>query len=163
MSWHYALVGSQVGLQFIGQHPRSRSSLPQMLTNLVAHGIGTMRTQLETALQHPAHYAAYPADIIDPAHTMFVPRALVFRLSKWCDHAGAGETDARKFTRALFRQSNELRTIPPRFLNQDDQPIDRRPSTKVLTDFEAWADRIVAAWGNTPNKSPAISAALGAW
>ena len=163
MSWQYALVGSQVGLQFIGQHPRGRSSLPQMLTNLVSHGIGTMQTQLNTALQHPAHYAAYPTDIIDPTHTMFVPRALVFRLSKWCDHAGSGETDARKFTRALFRHSNELRTIPPRFLDQEDQPIDPRPSTKVLTAFEAWGDGIIKAWGGTPNKPPAIAAALGAW
>lgn len=157
MSWQYALVGSQVGLQFIGQHPRSRSSLPQMLTALVAHGIGTMKTQLDIALQHPAHYAAYPTDIIDPVHTMFVPRALVSRLSKWCDHAGAGETDARKFTRALFRHSNELLTIPPRFRGQDDRPI------VPPTAFEEWADRIVAAWGGTPSKPPAIAAALIVW
>ena len=122
-----------------------------------------MQTQLETALQHPAHYAAYPTDLIDPSHTLFVPWPLVFRMSKWCDHAGAGETDARKFTRALFRHINELPTIPPRFLDQDDQVIDPRPSMKVLTDFEAWADRIVAALGGTPNKPPAISAALGSW
>jgi len=134
-----------------------------MLTKLVSHGIGTMQTQLNTALQHPAHYAAYLTDIIDPGHTLFVPRKLVFRLSKWCDHAGAGETDARKFTRALFRHSNELRTIPPRFSDKDDQPIDPRPSNKVLTDFEAWADRIISAWGSRPNKPPAISAALAAW
>jgi hypothetical protein len=163
MSWQYALAGPQVGLQFIGQHPRSRSSLPQMLANLVSHGIGTMQTQLNVALQHPAHYAAYPGDIIDPAHTLFVPRSLVFRLSKWCDHAGAGETDARKFTRALFRHGNELRAIPPRFLDQEDEPIDPRPSTKVLKDFEAWADRVIAAWHGIPNKPAAISAALGAW
>jgi hypothetical protein len=134
-----------------------------MLANLISHGIGQMELQLNMAVQHPSHYAASPGDILDPSHTMFVPRTLVFRLSKWCDHAAAAETDARKFTRALFRHSNELRTIPPRFLDQGDQPIDPRPSTKVLTDFEEWADRIIAAWGGTPNKSATISAALGAW
>ncbi|MBX9680131.1 MAG: hypothetical protein K2X38_15315 [Gemmataceae bacterium] len=116
-----------------------------------------MKTQLDTALQHPAYYSAYPTDIIDLAHTIFVPRALVSRLSKWCDHAGAGETDARKFTRALFRHSNELLTIPPRFLGQDDRPI-APPAA-----FEQWADRIIAAWGGVPNKPPAIAAALGIW
>ncbi len=165
MSWQHALVGSQVGLQFIGLHPRVRSSLPALLANLVTHGIGTMQTQLAVALNHadPAHYTPYPTDIVVPAHTMFVSRALLFRLSKWCDHASAGETPARIFTRALFRHSNELRTIPPRFLDQDDKPIDPRPSTAVLTDYETWADRIITAWGLTPHKPPPIASALAAW
>jgi hypothetical protein len=163
MSWQYALIGSQVGLQFIGRHPRSQSSLPQMLANLVSHGIGAMQTQLNMALQHPAHYAPYPSDVIDPTHTLFVPRSLVFRLSKWCDHAGSGETDARKFTRALFRHGNELGAIPRRFVDQGDHPIPPRPSTVALSDFERWADSILAAWGGIPNKPHAVSAALGAW
>lgn len=157
MSWQYALVGSQVGLQFIGQHPRSQSSLPNLLANLVSHGIGTMQLQLNNALQHPAVYAAIPGDVIDPIHTIFVPRTLVFRLSKWCDHEGAGENDARKFTRKLFRHSHEEDTIPRRFLDQENRA---KPSRAVaLIDFVTWADAIIAAWGGTPTKPPG----LGSW
>ena len=110
-----------------------------------------------------AGYSPYPSDVIDPTHTLFVPRSLVFRLSKWCDHAGSGETDARKFTRALFRHGNELGAIPRRFVDQGDHPIPPRPSTVALSDFERWADSILAAWGGIPNKPHAVSAALGAW
>ena len=162
MSWQYALVGSQVGLQFVGQHPRARSSIPSLLANLVPHGIGTMQVQLNNALQHTAVYAPVPGDVIDSAHTIFVPRPLVFRLSKWCYHEGAGEVDARKLTRKLFRHSNEEDdSIPRRFLTQDNRA---KPSqAAVLTDFEAWVDVVIAAWGGTPHKPPAILTALGTW
>jgi hypothetical protein len=161
MSWLYARVGSQVGLQFIGSHPRARSSLPQMLANLATHGIGTMQAQLNNALNHSAVYAPHTGDVIDPEHTIFVPRALVFRLSKWCDHEGAGENDARKFTRKLFRHSNEEDTIPRRFLDQENRP---KPSeSQALADFERWADAVIVAWGGVPNKAPAIAAALATW
>jgi hypothetical protein len=162
MSWNYALVNSQVGLQFVGTHPRAKDWFPSLVANLVKHGIGTMKLQLETALQHRVVYpAVMPGDVIDANHTIFVPRSLVFRLSKWCDHEGGGEADARKFVRKLFRHSNEEDTVPRRFLNQENHA---KPSRAVvLADFEAWADRVIIAWGGTPNKPPEIGTALGNW
>jgi hypothetical protein len=149
----------QVGLQFIGTHPRAASSLPQLLADLSTHPIGTMQAQLNTVLQHPAHcgttFGPWPGDILDPAQTMFVPRSLVVRLSKWCDYAGTGETAARKFTRALFRFRKELDSIPRRFVDQEDNL--RGP---VAADFKTWADAVIRAWGGTPSTDPRILAAL---
>jgi hypothetical protein len=159
MSWAYALVGAQVGLQHIGPHPRSPSSLPQFFSNLCSHKIGKMQSLLDMALHHNVHYGTlfgpWPGDILNPAHTIFLPRTLIFRLSKWTDYAGTGETDARKFTRALFRYRKELGAIPRRFWDQQDQPVGN-----VLTDFTVWAETVIRGWGGTPSNDPLIIAAL---
>ncbi len=157
--WDHAIVGEQIGLQHLGPHPRSNSSLPQFFTNLCRHDIGTMQSQLDVALHFHSHYgssfAPLPNDIVDPSTTIFVPRSLVFRLSKWTDFAGAGETDARKLVRGLFRKGKELGTIPRRFLDQHDHLIGN-----VLQDYRSWAEAVIGAWGGIPSSDPRIVAAL---
>jgi hypothetical protein len=159
MSWQYALVGEQVGLQYVGSHPRASSSLPQLFVDVCRHSIGQMQPQLDTAMHHQASYGVtfgpWASDILDPAHSMFFPRRLVIRLSQWTDHASAAETDARKFTRALFRFRKELDAIPRRFVDQEDNL--REP---VAADFKAWADGVITAWGGTPSTDPRILGAL---
>jgi len=161
MAWSYGLVGAQIGLQFVGLHPRSQTSLPTFFKDLCRHTIGSMQPQLDVALHHSIHYGSvfgpWPGDIIDAGHMMFLPRSLIIRLSKWTDYAGIGETDARKLTRALFRYRKELDAIPRRFVDQQDQP-----RGNVAGDFKSWADDVIRAWGGALSNDPRILNALAA-